>query len=185
MRLFCLMALRRGIFHCSALVSPHGLKNDLYFIVARLFRLIAQRTTVISCVAFVSPHGLKSDGCYMWRALVSPYGSKNDQCYICSALFSRHGFKNDVHFKCSALVSPHGWEIVSRTDLGGVRSTLARTNCLHRIRSSLFANIFDPPGSCSPLRFHCFQLQLVFPCVRWKCPFSFIKNFFCCLYFSS
>ena len=177
--------LRRRIFHCSALDSPHGLKNDVYFIVARLFRLMAQKTIFISCVAFFSPHGLKNDGCYMCSALVSPYGSKNDQCYICSALFSRHGFKNDVHFKCSALVSPHGWEIFSRTDLGGVRSTLARTNCLHRIRSSLFANIFDPPGSCSPLRFHCFQLQLVFPCVRWKCPFSFIKNFFCCLYFSS
>ena len=119
--------LRRRIFHCSALDSPHGLKNDVYFIVARLFRLMAQKTTFISCVAFFSPHGLKNDGCYMCSALVSPYGSKNDQCYICSALFSRHGFKNDVHFKCSALVSPHGWEIFSRTDLGGVRSTLART----------------------------------------------------------
>ena len=74
--------LRRRIFHCSTLDSPHGLKNDVYFIVARLFRLMAQKTTFILCVAFSSPHGLKNDGCYMCSALVSPYGSKNDQCNV-------------------------------------------------------------------------------------------------------
>ena len=28
-------------YMCSALVSPHGFKNEVYIIVARLFRLVA------------------------------------------------------------------------------------------------------------------------------------------------
>ena len=31
---------KRGIFMCSALVSVHGLKNEIYSCVARLFRLM-------------------------------------------------------------------------------------------------------------------------------------------------
>ena len=62
-----------GIHRNDECFSPHGFKNDLYFIVAEI-------TTYILHVAFVSPHGLK-----------------NDECYTCGALFSPHGYKNDVH----------------------------------------------------------------------------------------
>ena len=36
---------KNDFFMFNALVSPHGVKNEVYFIVARLFRLMAQRTT--------------------------------------------------------------------------------------------------------------------------------------------
>ena len=81
----------------SALVSPHGLRNDIHFM----------------CSALVSPHCLKNDEYYMWSALVSPHGFQNDVYFICNALVSPHGFQNDVYFICNALVSPHGWEIFS------------------------------------------------------------------------
>ena len=72
-------------------------------------------------------------------------------------------FKNGVYYMCCALVWPHQWlteqcifyllwcyfavyfPSLSWTDFRWVRSTLARTNSLHRIRSSLFASIFYPP----------------------------------------
>ena len=72
-------------------------------------------------------------------------------------------FKNGVYYMCCALVWSHQWLTeqcifyllwwyfavyflsLSRTDFRWVRSTLARTNSLHRIRSSLFASIFYPP----------------------------------------
>ena len=34
---FCSWIKKRGIFMCSALVSAHGLKNEVYSCVARLF----------------------------------------------------------------------------------------------------------------------------------------------------
>ena len=112
-----------GIHRNDECFSPHGFKNDLYFIVAEI-------TTYILHVAFVSPHGLKNDECYTCGALFSPHGYKNDvhfmcsafvslnglkndECHICSALVSRHGFKIDECYMCSALVWPHGWEIFS------------------------------------------------------------------------
>ena len=36
---------------CSALVSVHGLKNEVYSCVARLFRFIELKNEVYSCVA--------------------------------------------------------------------------------------------------------------------------------------
>ena len=121
---------------CSALLSPYSLKNDECY----------------TCNALVSPHGHKNDVHFMCSAFVSPNGLKNNECHICTALVSRHGFKNYKFYICSALVSSHGWKIfsVSRELTsgggGGVRSTLSRTNCLHQIRSSLFAKTFNPPS---------------------------------------
>ena len=156
-------------YMCSALVSPHGLKNDECYMCSTLVsRHGSKNDECYMRSALGSPHGSKNDECYMHSALVSRHGSKNDECYMCSALVSRHGFKNDVHFICSALVLPHGFKnevcfmcstlfrltaeryflCLSRTDLRGVRSTLARTNCLYRARSSLFANIFNSPRCC-------------------------------------
>ena len=77
-----------GLHQNDECFSPHGFKNDLYFIVAHLFRLMAEITTYILHVAFVSPHGFKNDECYMCSALVSPYGLKNDECYTCIACFA-------------------------------------------------------------------------------------------------
>ena len=41
---------------CSALVSPHGFKNDVYYMYSALVSLMALRTTYITCSALVSPH---------------------------------------------------------------------------------------------------------------------------------
>ena len=71
----------------SALVSPHGFKNDVHFIVARFFRRMAYRRTYISCMAFVSPHGLKNNECYICSALVSSHASKDDVYFIVRRLF--------------------------------------------------------------------------------------------------
>ena len=50
-----------GLHRNNECFSPHGFKNDLYFIVAHLYRLMAEITTYILHVAFVSPYGLKND----------------------------------------------------------------------------------------------------------------------------
>ena len=57
-----------GLHRNNECFSPHGFKNDLYFIVAHLYRLMAEIMTYILHVAFFSPHGLKNDECYMCRA---------------------------------------------------------------------------------------------------------------------
>ena len=125
------------LFHVMALIKTCG---------ALFFRIMALKTTYITtqCSALVPPYGFKNDVYYMRSTLVSPHSLKNDVYYMCSALFSPHGFKNYVYYMCSPLVSPYGLKIFispSRADFRWFRSTLAKTNCLHRIRSSLFANI--------------------------------------------
>ena len=62
--------LAKGLHRNNECFSPHGFKNDLYFIVAHLYHLMAEITMYILHVAFVSPDGLK-----------------NDQYHICSASF--------------------------------------------------------------------------------------------------
>ena len=54
---------------------------------------------------------------------------------------------------------------LSRTDFRWVRSTLTRTNCLHRIRLSLSANIFKPlaPIIVSYFRYHWSNALRPFP----------------------
>ena len=86
------------------------------------------------------------------------YGFNNDVCFTCSALVSPRGFNNNKNYmrmalrttyiSCVArlfrLVTERFFLSFSPTDFRWVRLTLARTNCLHRIRSSLFANILNP-----------------------------------------
>ena len=103
---------------CSALVCPHGLKER------RMLMRMALRTTFVSCVALVLPRGFKNDEFYMRIALRTTYIS------CVARLF---GLMAVRYFLC-----------LSPTDFRWVRWTPARTNCLHRIRSSLFANIQPP-----------------------------------------
>ena len=103
---------------CSALVWPRGLKND------ECYMRMALRTTFVSCVALVLPRGFTNDDCYMRMALRTTYIS------CVARLF---GFMTERYFLC-----------LSPTDFSWVRWTPARTNCLRRIRPSLFANIFNP-----------------------------------------
>ena len=46
----------------SALVSAHGLKNEIYSYAARLFRLMEiKERDIFMCSALVSTHGLKNE----------------------------------------------------------------------------------------------------------------------------
>ena len=47
---------------CSALVSVHGLKNEIYSCVVRFFRLMEiKERDIFMCSALVSAHGLKNE----------------------------------------------------------------------------------------------------------------------------
>ena len=144
-------------FMCSALVSPHGLKNDEYY----MCKVLVSGHWHVTCVArfifwFKRPIShvwstwFASRTTYYWyymcSALVSPHGFKNDVYYMYSALVSLMALKT-TYMTCSALVSPHFYVCCELT-FRWVWSTLARTSCLHRIRSSLFANVVNPPRSC-------------------------------------
>lgn len=86
---------------------------------------------------------------------------------MCSALVSPHGFKNDVYFTCSVCLFRVMAEryFLSRANwLPRVRLTLARKSCLHRIRSSLFANFFNPLAPVNPhFRYHWSSAMHPFP----------------------
>ena len=142
---------------CSALVSPHGLKNDEYY----MCKVLVSGHWHVTCAArfifwFKRPIShvwsawFASRTTYYWyymcSALVSPHGFKNDVYYMYSALVSLMALRT-TYITCSALVSPHFYVCCELT-FRWVWSTLARTSCLHRIRSSLFANIVKPPRSC-------------------------------------
>ena len=103
---------------CSALVCPRGLKNE------ECYLRMALRTTFVSCVALVLPRGFKNNECYMRMAL------RTTSISCVARLF---GFMAESYFLCPL-----------PTDFRWVRWTRARANCLRRIRSSLFANIFNP-----------------------------------------
>ena len=103
---------------CSALVCPRGLKNE------ECYLRMALRTTFVSCVALVLPRGFKNNECYMRMA------SRTTSISCVARLF---GFMAESYFLCPL-----------PTDFRWVRWTRARANCLRRIRSSLFANIFNP-----------------------------------------
>ena len=68
----------------SALLSVHGLKNDLYSCVARL----------------VSAHGLRNELYSVWSACFSSW-IKERVIFMCSALVSVHGLKNE-EYSCAA-----------------------------------------------------------------------------------
>ena len=138
---------------CSALVSPHGLKNDEYY----MCKVLVSGHWHVTCAArfifwFKRPIShvwsawFASRTTYYWyymcSALVSPHGFKNDVYYMYSALVSLMALRT-TYITCSALVSPHFYVCCELT-FCWVWSTLARTSCLHRIRSSLFANIVNP-----------------------------------------
>ena len=104
-------------FMCSVLVSPHGLKKDVYFM-SSLFRLMALRTTYISCVA---------------------------------CLFRLTGFKKDVYFMSSALVSPHDKEIFSMSRANWLPGSPI-DSCQDELSPSdpieSVCQLFNPPRSC-------------------------------------
>ena len=134
-RLFRVMAQRTTNVTCVArLFRLMAQRTTNVTCIARLFRVMAQRTTNVTCVARSFRVMALTTTFISYVALVLPHGFKNEVCFMCSTLFR---LTAERYFLC-----------LSRTDLRGVRSTLARTNCLYRARSSLFANIFNSPRCC-------------------------------------
>ena len=79
---------------CGVLVSPHGLKNDAYFMCCAL---VWPHGLYFMCCALVWPHGLKNDECYMRCALVSPHGVYTTYISCVARLF---GLMAERYFLC-------------------------------------------------------------------------------------
>lgn len=166
-------------YRCDALVSPHGLKNDVNYMCSAFFwPHVLKNDVCFMCSALVSPHDEYymckvlasphrhvtcvtrfiswfkrpiSHVCRAWFASKTTYYMSRTT-YITNVtyvapLFRLMAFRT-TYITSSALVSPHFYVCCELT-FRWVRSTLARTSCLHRIQSSLFANIVTPLPPCS------------------------------------
>ena len=94
------------------------------------------KTTYVSCVANL--FGLAA---LKEQRMLHAYGFKNDEYYMRMALRTTY---NSSVARLFGLMAERYFLCLSPTDFRWVRWTCARTNCLHRIRSSLFANFFNP-----------------------------------------
>ena len=111
---------------CGALLSPHGFKNDFYFIVVRLCRpwLKERRIFHVKRLRRSLSHEARQKLHMEYTSFFNPWATQarhneiyvvlkamrrkkratheknrfTRECYTCNALVSPHGFKNDVYF---------------------------------------------------------------------------------------